>query len=363
MIVIDTNTLYLIGELDHNKEADLKSLYFFFKDKEICVTSFTLFELLNNKKTSFFLKEIVDKLSEKCKSLRFATTRGVDEYIGCNQLVGIENENMHAKEEARVKLGNYFVFYYSYFFSNLITACIICYFILYVNLDKNKSFDLTDDEYKRVIQLSYEIVCNKIKDYLMYQLRILNKNNSLTEKNIKHLLTPILKKSLVFYTSTINNINSSLEKNNFSLYKVSNKLLSRSRLYDVEKIINTVSDIDYKRIMLFEILSNSLEKNEKLSLKDYIQKMANSFIDNNPFFGDCSNISFKDNLIKILMTNEFLHSNDVADSLIVDCAIGLFSGRLNENNIFVTFDNKLIKKIESIKKMKVEIFSPRIGSR
>ena len=362
MIVLDTNALYLLSGFDSNKEADLEAIRAFLKDKEVCMTCYTLFELLNNKKTTFFLEELLAKIPECCKGVRFGTSMGVDKYIKIGHLLGIQYKGPKLKEEARIKLGQYISNYYSNYYSNLIAACVISYFILFAGAKKNESFDLTNNEYKKSIQEAFNIICTKLKDYLDYQLYLLNKKHDFTEKNIKLLLIPILKKTLLYFVSLINIINSSFENNTFSLYKVSNKLISQSRKYKVDEVVNSFEDYDYKDVMLYEIFLSGVENINKKALERFIRKLTDSFVDDNPYFGECINISFQKNLMKILMTNENLHSNDVTDSLIVDCAIGLFKEQVEEDNVFVTFDNNLIKKINLVKSTKISVFSPRLKS-
>ena len=343
MILLDTNVLYALSGVDSRSDIDLELLKSFLKDKDVCVSNVTIFEILNNNLHSNQLSFIVYKTSKNCKSFSVINiySKEGERFERINRNIGFKGL-IRNREEVKEAI----IVFYSVFYSNLFTSGCLSYFVLTVFLQSIAIDNISDDEYYNSFSYCYTNLNDKINLFLERLYSTLISENCFTEKERNRCFKQLLNNLLYYFQPAINDLDNTFEQDKFSYKRMFLKLNSLIKKADMDVIYNKKVHLEFDDVSPFSAIKRfEIEGNEKEGMELIINRVVDIFakerndVKLNPLFESLFNNYLKEFLIK----GNKATNNDILDSMIADCLY--YTAYINS---IILFDNKFKSKIEKV---------------
>lgn len=340
MILLDTNVLYALSGVDSRPDIDLELLKRFLKDKDVCVSNVTIFEILNNNFYSSQLFYIVYESSKNCKSFSVINiySKETKRFERINRNIGFKGL-IRNREEVKETI----IAFYSMFYSNLFTSGCLSYFALTAFVQSIAIDNISDDEYYNSFSYCYANLNDKINLFLKRLYSTLISENCFTEKERNRCFKQLLNNLLYYFQPAINDLNNTFEQDKFSNKRMFTKLNSLIKKADMDAIYNKKGYPKFDDVSPFSMIKSfKTDENENEGI-DLINRVVNIFakerndVKLNPLFESLFNNYLKEFLIK----GNKATNNDILDSMITDCLY--YTTYINS---IILFDNKFKSKIE-----------------
>ena len=352
MVLIDTNVIYLLSELEGNDLINTSKLFSFVRTKEVCISPITIFEILNNKEFQSKYSFIIHKTIERCKSVVFLSTSFYSQYFDSDFLIDLENKSPLLQIEAKRKVGTLVVELYSYFFANLITSVIIAYFLIFPFLEEH-SLDCYDD-CKGEFQKSYNMLFDKEYEILKRYFTGLISQGFFSEKERNIIINHFTKKTCYFFVSTIKDAVTSLNKGNFSYGKLFNKLKAKIRSVNLEKDVEQSKIEHFNDFTFFNYVLGNKQSTKKMSTY-IVDKIVDLLTNDGSLFNPATDKLYKEYLKQFLLTGRKNKSNDLLDTSLVD-VLQIIENNSNINEI-ITFDKRFCELLKRADLPNLKIYS------
>ena len=340
MILLDTNVLYALSGVDSRSDIDLELLKSFLKDKDVCVSNVTIFEILNNNLYSNQLFHIIRETAKSCKTFNVLNVYDEETIRFSSPIRTIGFKGLIRNNDGVEKVVKTF---YSVFYSNLFTSTCLSYFILTAFLKSLAIDTISDDEFYDSFLNCYTNLYNEISAFLerLYSALLLKK--CFTEKERNLCFKKFLNSLLDHFYPAIKYLDNSLKQANFSYKRMLLTLNTLIKHIDLDTIYNKKDYPNYDDVSPFSVIKETNVNKKQMNniintIVDIFSKERNN-VKINPFFESL----FHDYLREFLIKGSKATNNDILDSMITDCLY--YTDGVNS---IILFDNKFKSKIEKV---------------
>lgn len=346
MILADTNCLLLLAGLDKNEKTDVKKLESFVSDKEICITSVSIFELLNNRRSREQYSFVIHSVISKCKKTIFLNNSFFNSYFNSEILIDLEQKSLIEQEKAKKEIAKAIIDIFTFYYSNLFACAVSAYFIIFNNFDDRNGND--DEFFKKQTQLNFDLLEMKLNVFLSQQFRMMILTYRFNEKTRKSIVETLYFGLIKEYAKIFNKMFLELDKDGLISYEILfRRLISITRKINIEKVWHGGKKLHFDGISLFESLTKQLQnENDKNKVKEYITKIALTLSKFDYRISPYMNKLFESNLCSLMFEKAKFNDNDLLDSLILDYMF--YSNTKFSFEGVLTFDKKLICKAKKI---------------
>ena len=350
MILIDTNCLYLLSGHDKNNKICEEKLLSFLSNKDICITSVSIFEILNNPSKRNDYSKIINAAISKCRLTHFANYPLFGLYFDQSVLYDLELKDESEQEKAKNEISKAIVGVFSVYYSNLLSCAIAAYFIPFLNFDDEESKG--DDYLGKSFQENFDILENRIRKYFSSRFQGMVDGFCFNEKSRKSLIEEtffwLAEKHSKIYNKTYLYLD---KKGVISYEKLSLSLLSLTKRINPPRTLPKRKGVEFESFSLFRSLTEQLKnEDDKKRLKEYLAKIAASlskvYDDQKKYISPFLNSLFTSNLNSLLFEKARFSDNDLLDSLIIDFIY--FARDAIKFEGLLSFDKKMIRKAKKV---------------
>ena len=352
MLLLDTNVLYTISEVDKHIEIDIVKLKSFLSNKDCCFSPITIFEIFNNKHYLDECYSILFKTKQCCKSLSeiqfFRPTTAVENNI---QYTVIEWQKIKVEcEETKNKV----IDIYSLFYGELFSSTVLAFFYLCLFLKERSKDIISEDVFIKKFEDNYYLLNDKIVLFLKRFYKSLIRQNEFTEKQRNLMFDRLILNISFFLRPIVKNTIDSLNNNTFSYSKMFSKLKTTINKMDLDMLYCKEIRFNYSDLSLYTILGAYSGDIRKQQADDIVNKVVKIFTKtkyktiNNPFVDNL----FKQYLEAFIKKGCKRTNNDILDALITD---SIYYSDVVDS--FMVFDNSFKNGIVKAFSDKITIIS------
>lgn len=344
MILVDTNCLLLLADLDDNNEIDKEKLESFVSKKDICISAVSIFELLNNPRTKGKYSFIVQMAILKSNKTHFMNTAFFDNYFNCCILNNLECKSVKEQEKVKNEMSKAIIDIFSYYYSNLLACAVSAYFIIFDSFCDGEMFE---NYFKKHIQINFDLLEAKLRAYLSIQFKMMVLNYCFNEKTRKRIIESLYFGLIKEYAKVYNKTYIDLDRKQYIAFDtLFSRLISVTRKIDVEKNCIYKEKIHFEDISLFESLTKEANNDDdKQRMKKRLTEVATTLAKNDHKISPYLNKLFESNLCSLLFEKAKFNDNDILDSLILDY-IHFSNGKIPFDGL-LTFDKKMASKAKA----------------
>ncbi len=347
LILLDTNVLLLLDNIDSNEDINKEILRKYLSTKEVCVSTVTIFEILNNKSYRDEFSNIIHNLETICLAVSFIGDLDIGEYCSFDLLSFIEDKSVESQTLVYKSLGRYIIDSFASFYACLYSAVLSMLIMIFLNFDnQNVDKEYSSDIFGKFMQENYNDLAKIIYILLNRSFNKLLEADNFNEKNRNIIFSNLYFQLSCAYSQPYNAALISLDKNDFSFSRLANECKKAN-----VSIKNIKIDFDYKNQVPFSYMSlyhSFIRENpeKKQIVEDYLRKIVNCFCNEEDMRNKYMNELFRKSLLKLTFENTNLSSNDYLDALIVSCSFD--QNQLNKKiNKFMSFDKKFVRSLNN----------------
>lgn len=346
MILIDTNCLYILSGHDKNSNICEEKFFDFLLNKSICITSVSIFEILNNPIKRNDYSSIIKTAISKCKLTHFANYSLFGIYSDCSVLYDLELKTLKEQEKAKNEISKAIVEFFSIYYSNLLSCAICAYFIPFLNFDDEKSKG--DDCLREAIQDTFDSLESRLSKCLSDRFSEMVNRYDFNEKSRKKLIEETFFWLVEKYSKIYNKTYIGLYKKGVISYeKLSLSLSSLTKRINPPKEFHRSYGTNFESFSLFRSLTEKQENDDdKKRMKDYLLKVASTLSKvhdyEKSYISPYLNNLFSSNLYSLLFEKARFNDNDLLDSLIIDFIY--FAKDSLQFEGLLSFDKKMVAK-------------------
>ena len=350
MILIDTNVLYYLAQIEDNTKINRKKLESFLLKEDVCISPITIFEILNNKQHKKEYSFIIEIVSRKCRTISFVTTSYFSCFCPSDLLIDLENKSFELQKEIGTKLSSFVIEYYCYFYSNLIAETVLAYFLVFWFIDDTLNDEKASSSF---FQAWHDDLFYKIFSFIKNALLSLVKNESFTEKARKQIFKRLINVVLCYFAPVIKDAIGKLDKGIFSCSQLFLSMKARLKSINIVALYTNKKNKARGFPTFFQYISSNNQL-EKAKVNQVIDRIVDSIKSDVPLFNPIVDSLFKKYLKLFLINGGKSTDNDLLDASLFDYVP--LNSKNPQINGLITFDSKFYNFVRQCNDLNAKVY-------